>query len=1042
MSSKLDSVASVTAARSREAARSNVELLTEAFYDWERRGRGWQVWDKPVGVEPAFVPFRLRGLPPGEAGFDDGQRPTLLSQVADRLIGAINPRNLSRRDASADLDQVPSEPELDCGDRECTELRLSLPQECEVSLEAVEQVLVGLPPLSRAVGFEVIGTSSAIVVQLATAPVDAPILSGAFKAHFPDAVITSSTDYLRQAWGAEGEGRSVVVEFGLSDEFMLPLRVLRRLTVDPLTGVCAALSDLESGEAGVLQVLWQAVRQPWAKNIIRAVLDEEGSPFFLDAPEVTALAREKVARPLFACVIRCAGRSPQPERAMLIARSLGWALNTLANPPANRLIPLRNDRYPDEVHELDLLGRTTHRSGMILSSSELVSLVHPPSGSVWIEKLVRETGRTRPAPAATTGHGYSLGTNSHGGRTVEVSLSEDQRSRHMYVVGASGTGKSTLLLRLIIQGLERDEGMAVLDPHGDLVDEIMRRLPRQRLDDVVLLDPADSEFPIGFNILSAHSELERTLLASDLVSVFRRLSTSWGDQMTSVLGNAILAFLESDRGGTLVDLRRFLVEADYRREFLKTVRDPEVVYYWQKEFSLLAGKPQAPLLTRLDSFLRPKTIRHMVAQKESRLDLRRLMDQGKILLARLSQGAIGEENAYLLGTLLVSKLQQLAMSRQELKAIERRPFYLYIDEFQNFVSPSMEAILSGARKYGLGLVLAHQDLRQIQSRSAEVLNSVLSNPYTRICFRVGDHDARTLAEGFSHFDAKDLQSLSTGQAIVRVERAEFDFNLATAMLPSPEAGEGEQLRDAVRAKSRERFGRPRAEVEEILLQQGDAVALGSARVPESTPASDPRRPPAGAVSPAASAPAPAPTPVSVPTQASSAGRGGAQHRYLQELMRRWADANGWRATVEESVLDDLGRVDVALRKGARSVACEICVTTSPEHEAQNIQKCLVAGFGRVLAVSPEKRSLSQIKALVAASLRSDQSAKVSYCAPDELFDMLEAIEADSMTSESMVRGYQVKVRLKHGRPNEREAKRGTVAVVIARALKRLRARGN
>src|SRR5207247_6335230 len=187
-----------------------------------------------------------------------------------------------------------------------------------------------------------------------------------------------------------GRGHSDVVEFGLSDEFMLPLRVLRRFSVDPLTGVAAALSDLEVGEAGVLQVLLQPVRQPWAESIMRAVLDERGSPFFLDAPEVTTLAREKVSRSLFACVVRVAGHSPHPERAMLIARSVGWALNALANPPSNRLIPLSNDDYPDNVHEQDLLRRLTHRSGMILSSSELVSLVHPPSSSVRIEKLVRE----------------------------------------------------------------------------------------------------------------------------------------------------------------------------------------------------------------------------------------------------------------------------------------------------------------------------------------------------------------------------------------------------------------------------------------------------------------------------------------------------------------------------------------------------------------------------------------------------------------------------------------------------------------------------
>jgi hypothetical protein len=746
-----------------------------------------------------------------------------------------------------------------------------------------------------------------------------------------------------------------------------------------------------------------------------------------------------VSRPLFACIIRVAGRSPSPERATLIARSIGWALNALANPPANRLIPLDNEGYPDDVHELDLLTRATHRSGMILGSSELVSLVHPPSASVRIEKLVRESGKTRPAPALATGHDYVLGTNAHGGRATEVSLSEDQRSRHMYVVGASGTGKSTMLLDLVLQGLGRGEGMAVLDPHGDLVDEIMRRMPPERLDDVVLLDPADGDFPIGFNILSAHTELERTLLASDLVSVFRRLSTSWGDQMTSVLGNAILAFLESERGGTLVDLRRFLVEADFRREYLKSVKDPEVVYYWQKEFPLLSGKPQAPLLTRLDIFLRPKPIRYMVAQKESRLDLRRLMDEGKILLARLSQGAIGEENAYLLGTLLVSKLHQLAMSRQDVAASERRPFYLYIDEFHNFVTPSMESILSGARKYRLALVLAHQELRQIQSRSPEVLGAVFAHPYARVCFRVGDQDARTLAEGFTHFDARDLQSLSTGQAIMRVERAEYDFNLATKLLPPADEEAGRRAREEIVSRTRERYGRPRQEVEELLRRHGEDSGVDSPSVETPTLPTSPRRPEA-AITPLVTPPPPAgpALTVQVPTPASSPGRGGKQHKYLQSLIARWAEANGWRATIEERILDGLGSVDVALRKGERSVACEIGVTTSSEHEVGNIQKCLVAGFERVMHVSLEKKALKAAKALLDSSLGEEQVARVNICSHEELFDLLDAIQMDSIVDEKTVRGYKVKVRFKPAKAEEKAEKRGAVSAIVARALHRLR----
>jgi hypothetical protein len=636
-----------------------------------------------------------------------------------------------------------------------------------------------------------------------------------------------------------------------------------------------------------------------------------------------------------------------------------------------------------------------------------------------------------------TGHDYVLGTNTHAGKSVEVSLDDEQRSRHLYVVGASGTGKSTLMLSLILQSLRAGEGLALLDPHGDLIDEVVRRMPPERLDDVVLLDPSDSEYPIGFNILSAHSELERTLLSSDLVSVFRRLSTTWGDQMTSVLANGILAILEHEQGGTLVDLRRFFVEPDFRREFLKGVKDPDVIYYWQKEFPLLTGKPQAPLLTRLDTFLRPKIIRHMVAQRDSQLDLRQLMDEGKVLLARLSQGAIGEENAYLLGTLLVSKFHQVAMSRQDIAVAKRRPFYLYIDEFHNFVTPSMEAILSGARKYRLSFVLAHQELRQIKTRSPEVLASVLTHPFARVCFRIGDEDAPKLAEGFTHFDGRDLQSLGTGQAIVRVERAEFDFNLMTTMLPPPDKATAGPRVEIV-ARTRERYGRPLAEIEELLRRPGEEPAVESEPVRKPTPPSPQRRETAGTAPPAAPTVQPPTQGVEIATEPSSPGRGGKQHKYLQSLISRWAEANGWRAGIEERILDGLGNVDVALRKGGHTVACEIGITTSPEHEVGNIQKCLAAGFERVLVVSPEKKTLNQIKVLSASSLDKEQAGKVRYCTPEELFNILESVEADSMGSEKTVRGYKVKVRFKATKPEEKEEKRGAVSAVIAKAMKRMK----
>jgi predicted DNA-binding transcriptional regulator AlpA len=515
----------------------------------------------------------------------------------------------------------------------------------------------------------------------------------------------------------------------------------------------------------------------------------------------------------------------------------------------------------------------------------------------------------------------------------------------------------------------------------------------KKINDVVLLDPSDEAYPVGFNILSAHSDLERNLLASDLVSVFKRLSTSFGDQMTTVLGNAILAFLESTEGGTLSDLRRFLVEPSFRERFLATVQDSEVVYYWQKEFPLLAGKPQGPILTRLDTFLRPKVIRHVVSQKENRLDFAEIMNGRKILLAKLSQGLIGEENSYLLGTLIVSKLNQIATSRQNMAASLRQPFYLYIDEFHNFMTPSLAAILSGARKYNLGLVLAHQELHQLSNRDGDIASAVISNPYTRVCFRLGDFDAKKLVDGFSFFGAKDLQNLSVGEAIVRMERAEYDFNLKTVPMSSVEPSLAASRREKIVTSSRERYARSREEVE-VAIRAGREAAepeVGSggkrARLRVEIPLPAAKDVPGG-------------RPQEQTFEPQAPGRGGEHHKYLQQLIKRWAEGRGYQVTLEKPVLDGLGIIDVVLEKsGLAPIACEISITTPVEHELKNAEKCLVAGYEHVFLVAPDKDALARVRARASSVLTPAQLKKVRFVLPEEVFASVSVLDAGTALRE-------------------------------------------
>ena len=719
-------------------------------------------------------------------------------------------------------------------------------------------------------------------------------------------------------------------------------------------------------------------------------------------------------------------------REALISLRVGEAVARLGS--GSYAVPLKGPEPidpPSRARGEWIAARSWERYGIPLGSRQPQTASRPTT-----KPAETEAPKTRAMPDSCRGPGLVLGQNTHAGKSGAVCLSPNQRTQHMYVIGSSGTGKSTFLLQCIIQGIRAGEGLAVLDPHGDLVDEILARIPESRHDDVVLFDPADRDWPVGFNILSAHSDIEKELLASDLVAVFQRLSSRWGDQMNSILANGIQAFLESERGGTLADLRRFLVEEDFRAEFLATVRDPDVVYYWKREFPLLAGRPQASLLSRLDTFLRPRLIRNMVSQKQSSLDFGEIMDRGRILLAKLSQGSIGEGNAYLLGSLLVSKFHQLAISRQAVSAENRRPFYLYVDECHNFLTPSMASILSGARKYQLGLILAHQELQQLSGKDGEILSAVITNPYTRVCFRLGDLDAKKLEKGFAHFDAVDLQTLGLGEAICRVGRADHDFNLKTESLEAVPSDEAKARRQHLIELSRKRYGMPR--------QQIEATREAEPPEPEPVPQPDQGEPARLAPSPERPRPQPerepepaAPAAPSLPRVPGS-GHGGDQHRYLQALVKRWAESRGFRASIEHEVLSGAGRIDVALEKPDLRIAVEVSVSTDVEHEVGNIQKGLAAGFGHVAVICQKATSERALKDRIAVAVETEDQSRVHVVSVDELFDLVDRLDAETRKETSTVRGYAVKVGYTGLTKDEQRARKTAISTVIARALRNMK----
>ena len=1024
------------------------EQLTERFRWWERRGRGWQVFDFPVAPEPPLVPFQGHYLEPAPP-IDDARRPTLLSSLAQRLSQKLSPPK------QLPIPEPEVEPEPQRLERDnLVELRLSLPSGYEP--ESFEPFLHSVSLCRAPLSFELLGLPGGILTQLGVDEADSPRVRKQMEGNFPEVAVMPEEGVLQSAWGQSEVGESAVVEFGLSKEFML---LLNTGGSDVFVGIAAALTELQAGELGLFQVLFQPAHEPWRDNILRAVTDTGGKPLFVNAPELAKQTAEKVSQPLYAAVVRIATRAAGFDRAWEIARDMASTLRVFARPDGNELIPLQNDGYFHEAHIEDVVRRQCRRCGMLLNVEELLGFVHLPSAEV--PHLSRALTRTKAAPV--THEGLFLGENVNRGKTTEVRLSSDQRVRHTHIIGASGTGKSTLLFNMISQDIENGQGVALLDPHGDLVDKLLGVIPPDRVEDVILIDPSDEEYSVGFNILSAHSELEKNLLASDLVSVFQRLSSSWGDQMASVLRNAIVAFLESSRGGTLADLRRFLLEPEFRNEFLPTVNDPEIVYYWRKGFAQLSGnKSIGPILTRLETFLGPKPIRYMMSQPVNRLDFSQIMDSGKIFLAKLSQGLIGKENSYLLGSLLVSKFQQTAMSRQA-QAV-RRDYWLYADEFQNFITPSMAEILAGTRKYRLGLILAHQELRQLE-RDREVAGAVF-NCCTRVVFRVGDEDARKLGEGFAFFEARDLQNLEPGQAIARIERSDHDFNLKVPFPERPDPTEEAQRRQEVITASRRKYGTPTAEVEALLRpapeqpvkKRGDFGGPSDSTLPRRPPLPTPTAPPSiPEPTPVRQSSAP-PTVFEVPQESlllepeqadkqtharrdQSKGIGGHQHNLVRERIEAAARPLGFYAARERPVPDG-GKIDLALEKPGHFIGCEISFTTTIDHEVGNVAKCLKVGCDHVAVICGDEARLAKIQQGVTASFAANQAGRVGYYLPEQFLARLPELvrqESALATPEPVRLGkYTVK---RHGpslTPEERLAREEVALRIMAERMRRQR----
>lgn len=979
------------------------ERLTVGFYNWELRGRGWYYFPEPVQLEPPFYPFsHLNHLSDRRTLPDDGKVPTLGQQ----LTGLFKQQKTERAEETEGLTYT-LEPYQAHVSQNPVEFQLTVPQGEQIPLSSQYELLLMLTSTNYPLSFEIIGTADRIVIQVVCDESESIQVHEYIKLYLPKVIISKHTRYIDEIWGMGQYAQ--IVYLALQDEFMRPLATDPKPQVDPLTGLFATLEQVRNGEMAMLQIVFQGAQNAWQKSILRAVTNFENQPFFTDDPDMLPLSQEKVSSPLFGVSIRLIAHSRDQGRNDELLNGLYRGLTRSNHGKYNTLSPMQIG-LPYDDQAMDIIMRTSHVLGMLLNCKELLSIAHLPFPSVQASKLQVNIRRSKLVPSIHVGKEYTIGINEHYGIVQSIGLSTEERLRHVHIIGATGSGKSNLLTHLIQQDIKLGNGICVLDPHGDLIDSCLGTITENRLKDVVIIDPSETEYSVGLNLLSAKSYHEQTVLESDLVSVFKRQSTSWGDQMTSVLSNAINAFVESNKGGTLLDLRRFLVGTEFRKQFLQSVTDDTVHSYWKHEFPVLKNNAIGPILTRLDTFLRPKIIRTMMRQQKG-IDFNEVMNGRKIVLVKLSQGIIGEQNSYLLGTLILAKLNQCAQARQQLTAHERSPFYIYIDEFQNFITDSISSILSGARKYGIGLVLAHQSLEQVYSKDKEVAESIISNPYTRICFRLGDGDAKKLESGFASFDTYDLQNLQVGDAIIRIGKRDHDGNIRIPVVPISDKDLQERNLQFIRKHGLADYGKPQFEVEQVPSVEGRIEPVVHIEQDLNKKAEE------------------VDTTEAIPIIISKTEPTNLQdaqadfvaheekryelkkHQFLQTYIKRSAEGLGFKATLEVPTTDG-GRVDIELVYENIQIAVEVSVTNSVAYELQNIQKCFTNGYPTVYMISEDARHLRNIREQAIQTISSQYHNHLYFLTKEEcvahLTTLMQNQRHPTLTN---IRGYKVKVKM-------------------------------
>lgn len=727
-------------------------------------------------------------------------------------------------------------------------LEVLLPKDNEIKVDAAEQMFASFASLKKpsgwfnflevgdSLGFEIIGTKSKIGFYISAPNKIVDLIEKTIYGYYPTADIKK----VEEPNIFTKDGKVAYSSLKLEESSYLPLKTYRDIPNDTLSAITSTLSKMGDDEGAVIQILIRATGSEWkksGKSHISSTKKKEADPneaTFETSQKSLDKIEEKVGKTGFETMIKIVVSAKNKDMADAHLRNIKNSfaqLDSDQNSFTSPKIWFKSGFMMNFIYKFfPAFEMPGTKLTSILSVDELASIFHFPNKTVetphikWLKAKSAPVSSEVPMSGGTfMGYGYYRGVK----RPINIHLKD--RMRHAYIIGKTGVGKSELLKEMIKQDVEDGKGVCVIDPHGDLIEDTLKYIPPERAEDVILFDPSETDRPMGLNLLEADTEEQKHFITGAIINLMYKL---YDPQRTGIIGprfehavrNAMLTIM-SDEGSTFIEIVRIMTDQKFVQELLPKVKDPIVRRYWTDQIAQTSDFHKSEVLdyivSKFGRFVTNKMMRNIIGQSKSSFDFRRVMDDGKILLINLSKGKLGEENSTFLGLLIIPKILAAAMSRVDTPEDQRRDFFLYVDEFQNFATPDFAVILSEARKYHLSLTVANQFIGQMDE---EVKNAVFGNVGTMISFRVGVTDASYLAREFQpRFNESDLINIERFHAymktIVDNEPVDpFTVDMTKDMDALKQAG-NDKIAQAIVQLSKLKYGKPVELVEAAINQR-------------------------------------------------------------------------------------------------------------------------------------------------------------------------------------------------------------------------------